>query len=90
MIAIITKMLLNSVMHISTTATSLESHQIFTTTDMKIIMVTLELYIIGRGPGGSTRPPRADSPGPIFFCSLDPSKHEKLMPPSPNWDELPT
>ena len=26
---------------------------------------------------------------PNLFCSLDPSKHEKWMPPSPNWDELP-
>ena len=41
--------------------------------------------ILGRGPGGSTRPPRDDPPRPIFLCFLDPSKHEKLMPPSPNW-----
>ena len=44
---------------------------------------------VGHGPRGSTRGPRADPPGSILFCSLDPSKHEKLMPPSPNWDELP-
>ena len=49
----------------------------------------MDSYLLGHGPRGSTKPPRADSSGPIFFCSLDPSKHEKLMPPSPNWDELP-
>ena len=44
----------------------------------------------GHGPGGSTRHhPLSDPLRPILFCSLDPSKHEKWMPPSPNWDELP-
>ena len=43
---------------------------------------------IGHGPGGSTRHPLSDPLRPILFCSLDPSKHEKWMPPSPNWDEL--
>ena len=47
------------------------------------------LKILGHGPRGSTRHPLSDPLRPILFCSLDPSKHEKWMPPSPNWDELP-
>ena len=38
---------------------------------------------------GSTLRYISDPVRPILFCSLDPSKHEKWMPPSPNWDELP-
>ena len=38
-------------------------------------------------------PPPARAPQgrmrPILFCSWDLSKHEKWMPPSPNWDGLP-
>ena len=42
------------------------------------------------GPEGPPcRHPLSDPLRPILFCSLDPSKHEKWTPPSPNWDELP-
>ena len=37
----------------------------------------------------STRHPLSNPLRPILFCLLDPSKHEKWMPPSLKWDELP-